>query len=459
MNEELKNILSRVDHTLLSQTATWEEIRAICNDGVKYGCASVCIPASYVKQAAEYVDGKIAICTVIGFPNGYDTTAAKCFEAADAVKNGASEIDMVINIGWVKDGLYDRVLEEIKAVKEHCGGKLLKVIIETCKLTDAEKIEMCRVVSKSGADYIKTSTGFGGGGATREDVALFKAHVAPHVKIKAAGGIADLNDARDFVALGADRLGTSRIVKAVKAMEIDMPTPHNNAAKGDFAKTVLMPGDPLRAKFIAETFLTDPKLVNNVRGVQGYTGTYKGVPVSVMASGMGIPSIGIYSYELYTQYDVENIIRVGSAGAMRADLELGSVVAGQGACTNSSFADQYELGGAYAPICDFDLLMAAVESARELGVKMPVGNLYSSDTFYDAAGRNMRYAKMGVMAVEMEAAGLYCTAAYTGKRALAICSISDNLITGEELSADDRQTTFTNMMKIGLEIAVKMAAK
>ena len=218
MKKELQDILSRVDHTLLSQTATWAEIRTICDDGVKYGCASVCIPASYVRRAAEYVDGKIAVCTVIGFPNGYDTTAAKCFEAADAVKNGASEIDMVINIGWVKDGLYDRVLEEIKAVKEHCGGKLLKVIIETCKLTDAEKIEMCRVVSESGADYIKTSTGFGGG-ATREDVALFKAHVAPHVKIKAAGGIADLNDARDFVALGADRLGTSRIVKAVKAME------------------------------------------------------------------------------------------------------------------------------------------------------------------------------------------------------------------------------------------------
>ena len=238
-----------------------------------------------------------------------------------------------------------------------------------------------------------------------------------------------------------------------------MPTPHNAAAKGDIAKTILMPGDPLRAKFIAETFFTDPKLFNNIRGVQGYTGTYKGVPVSVMASGMGMPSMGLYAYELYTQYDVDNIIRVGSAGAMRADLALGSVVAGQGACTNSSFADQYELGGTFAPICDFDLLMAAVESARELGVKMPVGNLYSSDTFYDAAGRNLRYAKMGVMAVEMEAAGLYCTAAYTGKRALAICSISDNLITGEELSADDRQTTFTNMMKIGLEIAVKMAAK
>ena len=238
-----------------------------------------------------------------------------------------------------------------------------------------------------------------------------------------------------------------------------MPTPHNAAAKGDIAKTILMPGDPLRAKFIAETFFTDPKLFNNIRGVQGYTGTYKGVPVSVMASGMGMPSMGLYAYELYTQYDVDNIIRVGSAGAMRADLALGSVVAGQGACTNSSFADQYELGGTFAPICDFDLLMAAVESARELGVKMPVGNLYSSDTFYDAAGRNLRYAKMGVMAVEMEAAGLYCTAAYTGKRALAICSISDNLITGEELSADNRQTTFTNMMKIGLEIAVKMAAK
>lgn len=238
-----------------------------------------------------------------------------------------------------------------------------------------------------------------------------------------------------------------------------MPTPHNNAKPGDFAKTVLMPGDPLRAKFIAETFFENPVLVNNVRGVQGYTGTYKGVPVSVMASGMGMPSIAIYSNELYTQYGVENIIRVGSAGAMRADLELGCVVAGQGACTNSNFASQYELGGTYAPICDFDLLMAAVESAKELGVKMPVGNLYSSDTFYDAAGRNTRFGKMGIMAVEMEAAALYCTAAYLGKRALAICSISDNLITGEELSADERQTNFTNMMKIGLEIAVKIAQK
>ena len=219
MDKELQDILARVDHTLLAQGATWGEIKTICDDGVKYGCASVCIPASYVRQAAEYVDGKIAICTVIGFPNGYDTTAAKCFEASDAVKNGASEIDMVINVGWVKDRLYDKVLEEIKAVKAACGGKLLKVIIETCLLTEEEKIELCRVVSQSGAEYIKTSTGFGGGGATREDVALFKKHVAPHVKIKAAGGIADLNDAKDFITLGADRLGTSRIVKAVKAME------------------------------------------------------------------------------------------------------------------------------------------------------------------------------------------------------------------------------------------------
>lgn len=238
-----------------------------------------------------------------------------------------------------------------------------------------------------------------------------------------------------------------------------MPTPHNSAVKGDFAKTVLMPGDPLRAKFIAETFLENPRLVNNVRGVQGYTGSYKGVPVSVMASGMGMPSIGIYSYELFTQYDVDNIIRVGSAGAIQKELTLGDVVAGMGACTNSNYAAQYGLGGTFAPIADFALLSAAVQSAKELGVNMPVGNLYSSDTFYDAAGRNTRFGKMGIMAVEMEAAALYCTAAYLGKRALAICSISDNLITGEELSADERQTNFTNMMKIGLEIAVKMAQK
>ncbi len=216
---DIKDILAKVDHTLLGQTATWDEIRAICDDGMKYGCASVCIPASYVKQAAEYVDGKLPICTVIGFPNGYATTAAKCFMAANAVNNGAEEVDMVINIGWVKDKKWDELLAEIRAIKDACNGKLLKVIIETCLLTDEEKIEMCRVVSESGAEYIKTSTGFGGGGATREDVALFKAHVAPHVKIKAAGGISTVQDAEDFVALGADRLGTSRIVKAVKAME------------------------------------------------------------------------------------------------------------------------------------------------------------------------------------------------------------------------------------------------
>ena len=219
MDQKIKEILGRVDHTLLAQDATWDEIRTVCDDGIKYGCASVCIPASYVKRAADYVAGKIPVCTVIGFPNGYSTTAVKCAEARDAVANGAGEIDMVINIGWIKDGLFDQELHEIRQVKSACGGKILKVIIETCRLTEEEKIEMCRVVSASGADYIKTSTGFGGGGATRADVALFKKHVAPHVKIKAAGGIADLNDARDFVALGADRLGTSRIVKAVKAME------------------------------------------------------------------------------------------------------------------------------------------------------------------------------------------------------------------------------------------------
>ncbi len=234
-----------------------------------------------------------------------------------------------------------------------------------------------------------------------------------------------------------------------------MATPHNSAEKGAFAKTVLMPGDPLRAQFIAETFLTDAKLVNNVRGIQGYTGTYKGTPVSVMASGMGAPSIGIYSYELFTAYGVDNILRIGSAGAISPELKLRDVVAGMGACTNSAFAGQYRLPGTFAPIANFELLQFAVEAAKEIGVRMPVGNLFSSDTFYDASSSTMEWAKMGCMAVEMEAAALYCNAAYTHKRALAICSISDSLVTGEELNADERQNTFTNMMKIALEVAVK----
>ena len=216
---ELKEILSKCDHTLLSQAATWEEIRALCDDGIRFGTASVCIPASYVKQAKEYVGEKLKICTVIGFPNGYDTTAAKCFETADAVANGADEIDMVINIGWVKDKKYDAVLDEINAVKKACGGKLLKVIIETCLLTEEEKIRMCETVSASDAEYIKTSTGFSKAGATKEDVALMKAHVSPRLLIKAAGGISSIEDAEDFIRLGASRLGTSRIVRLAKELE------------------------------------------------------------------------------------------------------------------------------------------------------------------------------------------------------------------------------------------------
>ena len=216
---ELKNILAKCDHTLLGQTATWAEIKAICDDGMKYKTASVCIPAAYVKQAKEYVGENLAICTVIGFPNGYATTAAKCFMASDAVDNGADEIDMVINIGWAKDGKWDEITAEIAAIKAACKGKLLKVIIETCLLTDEEKIAMCKCVSDSGADYIKTSTGFSKAGATFADVELFAKYVAPHVKIKAAGGISNLQDAEDFINLGASRLGTSRIVKAVKGLE------------------------------------------------------------------------------------------------------------------------------------------------------------------------------------------------------------------------------------------------
>ena len=216
---ELQVILSYCDHTLLSQSATWADIKAICDDGMRYKTASVCIPASFVKQAKDYVGEKLAICTVIGFPNGYDTTAAKCFMSTDAVDNGADEVDMVINVGWVKEGKYDLVLDEIKAVKAACKGRLLKVIIETCLLTREEKIEMCRVVTDSGADYIKTSTGFSTAGATFEDVALFAEHVGPNVKIKAAGGISSLADAEEFIRLGASRLGTSRIVKLAKSEE------------------------------------------------------------------------------------------------------------------------------------------------------------------------------------------------------------------------------------------------
>ena len=214
-----EEMLTHVDHTLLTQTATWDEIRQILDDAMKYKVASACIPASYVKEASDYVDGKLAICTVIGFPNGYDTTASKVFMAKDAINNGAVEVDMVINIGWLKDKRYDELEAEIRAIKEAVGNKILKVIIETCLLTDEEKIKMCEIVTKAGADYIKTSTGFSKAGATFDDIKLFSEHVGKNVRIKAAGGISSLEDAYKFLELGADRLGTSRIVKLVKGQE------------------------------------------------------------------------------------------------------------------------------------------------------------------------------------------------------------------------------------------------
>ena len=215
---DVKEILKHVDHTLLLQPSTWEEIKQICDDAMEYGTASVCIPPSYVKQAAEYMNGKMAVCTVIGFPNGYMTTAAKEFETKDALANGASEIDMVINIGWLKDQKYDLIENEIRTLKAACGDKILKVIIETCFLTDEEKIKMCQLVTEAGADFIKTSTGFSKAGATFEDVALFAKHVGPDVKIKAAGGISSFADAEEFLRLGASRLGTSRLVKIEKGL-------------------------------------------------------------------------------------------------------------------------------------------------------------------------------------------------------------------------------------------------
>lgn len=216
---DIKDILKKCDHTLLKQTSTWEEIKAICDDGIKYNTASVCIPPSFVKEAKEYVGDKLAICTVIGFPNGYNTSAVKEFETQDAINNGADEIDMVINMGWVKEQKWDELRNEIALLKAACGDRILKVIVETCFLTEEEKIRMCEIVTAAGADYIKTSTGFGSAGATFEDIELFAEHVGPAVKMKAAGGIAGIDDAEKFIELGADRLGTSRIVKAVKAME------------------------------------------------------------------------------------------------------------------------------------------------------------------------------------------------------------------------------------------------
>ena len=238
---------------------------------------------------------------------------------------------------------------------------------------------------------------------------------------------------------------------------MSVPTPHISAQKGDFAKTVLMPGDPLRAKFIAETFLEEARLVNNVRGIGGYTGFYQGKRVSVMASGMGMPSMGIYSYELFRFYEVDHIIRIGTAGAIRADLKLRDVVAGMGACTNSSFAQQYQLPGDYAPIASYRMLKTAVDTAKQLGIDLIVGNLYSSDTFYDEREDGLlRWQKMGVLAIEMEAAALYMNAALTGKEALAICTISDRPLTGESSPSEERQTSFTQMMEIALQTAIRL---
>ena len=237
-------------------------------------------------------------------------------------------------------------------------------------------------------------------------------------------------------------------------------TPHIKAEPADFAKTVLMPGDPLRAKFIAENFLEDARLVNNVRGIQGYTGTYKGVPVSVMASGMGMPSIGIYSYELYNFFGVENIIRVGSAGGTSHKVKIRDVIIGMGACTTSNYAVQYNLEGTFAPICDYELMTAAIEEAKKIGANYVVGNILSSDIFYNAnPAASEKWTRMGVLGVEMEAAALYMNAAYAGKRALAICTVSDHLLTGEALDSDARQNSFTDMMEIALGVAVQMNDK
>lgn len=236
-----------------------------------------------------------------------------------------------------------------------------------------------------------------------------------------------------------------------------MATPHINARPEDFAKTVLMPGDPLRAKFIAETFLENAKLINNVRGIQGYTGTWRGERVSVMASGMGMPSIGIYSYELYNFFGVENIMRIGSIGGMSEKVKIRDIIIGMGACTNSNYAVQYNLQGTYAPIADYGMMRIAIEECEKLGTSYAVGNILSSDTFYNADSEaSAKWARLGVLGVEMEAAALYMNAAYAGKRALAICTVSDHLITGEATTAEERQSSFTEMMQVALNTAIRL---
>ena len=237
-------------------------------------------------------------------------------------------------------------------------------------------------------------------------------------------------------------------------MKKNYPTPHIKATPEEIAKTVLMPGDPLRAKLVAEKYLEDAVLFNNVRGIQGYTGKWKGKPISVMASGMGMPSIGIYSYELYNFFGVENIIRIGSAGSMNADVKIRDLVFGMGACTNSSYGDQFGIDGRYAPIASYELLSGAVELAKERNITYHVGNLLSSDTFYDDTDRTMSWAKMGVVAVEMEAAALYMNAARAGKKALAICTVSDSLVSGEATTAEEREATFTGMIELALDLGI-----
>lgn len=457
---EQTEILNRCDHTLLRQDATWEQIRQLCDDGVRYGCASVCIPPSFVAQAAQYLAGALPVCTVIGFPNGYCTTAVKCFEAATAVADGAQEIDMVIHLGWVKEGRYDAVQAEIEAIRRVCRGQTLKVIIETCLLTEAEKVRLCQVVTDAGGGlhqdlhrglpaaerrwrmwryWPPCGTGRTGQGLRR------------HCRITGRGSHAG---SRRRAARHQPCGGRSQ----TKGRGENLIMSNHIAAKpGEIAKTVLMPGDPLRSKYIAEHYLENARLVNNIRGVQGYTGTCHGFPVTVMASGMGIPSIGIYSHELYGEYGVQTIIRIGSAGAISDQVKLRDLVVAMGTCTSSNFAAQFELPGVYAPIADWQVLRTTAETAEALHLPLKIGNVLSQDEFYDARPDvNARWKRMGVLAVEMEAAGLYLTAARHGRQALAICTISDDLNTGEKLSPEERETGFSQMMELALQVAGKL---
>ena len=443
-----------IDHTLLKADATVAAIKTLCTEAKKHHFHAVCVNGYYVALAnSELMHTNIKIAAVVGFPLGSIVNRVKVYEAQQCIEQGADEIDMVLNIGLLKSRYYDIVEEEISGVKKAIGDHILKVIFENCYLTDEEKKIACRLSINAGADFIKTSTGFGTGGATFEDITLMKNEVGDRLKIKASGGIKDAETARRYIALGVLQnwhlIGGGYhnfIIDNRFTMSI-----HIAAKPGTIAETVLLPGDPMRAKWIAETFLENPVCYNRVRGMYGYTGTYKGKPVAVQGTGMGIPSALIYCHELITEYGVKNLIRVGSAGSFQKDIKIRDIVIAMAASSTSGINNSRFINANYSPTANFDLFMKAAQYAIDHNIPIKAGNVLSTDEFYeDDPDSYKQWAAFGILCVEMEAAGLYTIAAKFNVKALAILTISDSLVTRDSISSEERVTTFTQMVEIAL---------